>query len=205
MNKSQKNKQTHLLPDSYKGFLKDLKQRVRVAQQRAALSVNRELIFLYWDIGREVLNRQVDEGWGTKVIDRLASDLKVEFPEIKGFSSRNIKYMRALAEAWPDKEFVQQAVAQIPWGHNLRILDQVKDQQERIWYVNQTIQHGWSRNVLVHQIESDLYKRQGQAITNFENTLSSPQSDLAQQILKDPYNFDFLSLDKKAHERDLEA
>ena len=200
--KNKKNEQ--LLPESYGAFVNELKRRVREAQVRAALSVNQELVCLYWDIGRKVLERQRDEGWGTKVIDRLATDLRAEFPEMKGFSARNIKYMRGLAEAWPEESIVQQAVAQIPWGHNVRILDRVKNPTERIWYIQQTIQQGWSRNVLVHQIESGLYHRQGQAITNFDKTLVSPQSDLANQILKDPYNFDFLSLGEAAHERDLE-
>ncbi len=192
------------MPESYGAFINDLKHRVREAQVRAALSVNRELVCLYWDIGRKVLERQRDEGWGTKVIDRLATDLRAEFPEMKGFSARNIKYMRGFAEAWPGESIVQQAAAQIPWGHNVRILDRVKNPTERIWYIQQTIQHGWSRNVLVYQIESGLYHRQGQAITNFDKTLVSPQSDLANQILKDSYNFDFLSLGEAAHERDLE-
>ncbi len=151
-----------------------------------------------------MLKRQQGEGWGTKVIDRLAADLKAAFPEMKGFSARNIKYMRALAEAWPDSEFVQEVLAQIPWYHNITLLDKVKDRDERAWYINQTIHHGWSRNVLVHQIESELYQRQSQAITNFDQTLMPPQSDLARQILKDPYNFDFLSLGDAAHERELE-
>ena len=123
---------------------------------------------------------------------------------MKGFSARNLKYMRAFAEAYPDEQFVQQAVAQIPWGHNVRILDAVNDPVKREWYVRQTIENGWSRNVLVHQIESRLFERQGKAVTNFAATLPSPQSELAQQVLKDPYNFDFLSLGKEAHERDLE-
>lgn len=123
---------------------------------------------------------------------------------MKGFSARNLKYVRAFAQAYPDEEFVQQLVAQIPWGHNVRILDAVKDSEERKWYVEQTIQYGWSRNILVHQIESALYHRQGKAVTNFERTLPKPQSELAQQLLKDPYNFDFLSLGEEAQERDLE-
>ncbi len=123
---------------------------------------------------------------------------------MKGFSSRNLKYLRALAEAWPDEAIVQQLVAQIPWGHNVRLLDLTKSAEERRWYIQQSIQHGWSRNVLVLQIESNLYGRQGKALTNFQATLPAPQSDLAQQILKDPYNFDFLTLTQEAQERDLE-
>jgi predicted nuclease of restriction endonuclease-like (RecB) superfamily len=134
----------------------------------------------------------------------LAVDLKKAFHEMKGFSPRNLKYMRAFAEAWPEEEFVQQAVAQIPWGHNVRILDSVKEGRAREWYVQATLEHGWSRDVLVHQIESGLHKRAGAAVTNFERTLPSPQSDLAQQITKDPYTFDFLMIGEDAHERELE-
>lgn len=192
------------LPDSYPVFLQELKQRIRESQLRAAVSVNRELVLLYWRIGRDILVRQLRENWGAKVIDRLAADLKKSFPEMKGFSPRNLKYMRAFAEAWPDEQFVQQAVAQIPWGHNVRILDYVKDRGTRAWYIQATFEHGWSRDVLVHQIESGAHKRAGAAITNFERTLPSPQSDLAQQITKDPYTFDFLMIGEDAHERELE-
>ncbi|MCA3717068.1 MAG: DUF1016 family protein, partial [Brevundimonas sp.] len=153
----------------------------------------------------EILNRQVQQGWGAKVIDQLAADLGRSFPEMKGLSPRNLKYMRALAEAWPEDEFVQQPVAQLPWGHNVRLLDLVKTRDERLWYARAAIEHGWSRNVLVIQIEAGLYQRQGKAITNFTKTLPAPQSDLAQQLLKDPYNFDFLTLSKDASERELEA
>ena len=165
---------------------------------RAILSVNRELVLLYWQIGRDILNRQQQRGWGAKVIENLAADLQKAFPEMKSFSPRNLKYMRSFAATYPDEQFVQQVVAQIPWGHNLRILDAVKDPVERKWYIHQTIEQGWSRNVLVHQIESGLYRRQGKADTNFSRTLPNPQSELAQQLLKDPYNFDFISLGKEA-------
>ena len=195
---------TQDLPNGYPELLAELKSQIVSARLNAALSVNRELVLLYWRIGSQILSRQELEGWGSKVIDRLADDLRHAFPEMKGFSSRNLKYMRALAEAYPDEQFVQQVVAQIPWGHNVRILDCVKDHTERHWYIRQTIQHGWSRNVLVHQIESGLYQRQGKAIANFDRTLPAPQSELARQILKDPYSFDFLSLSNEARERDLE-
>lgn len=195
-----------LFPDlaRYQAFLGDLKNRIRAVQVKAAIAVNKELVLLYWQIGRDILNRQQHENWGTKVIERLAQDLKREFPDIKGFSSRNLKYMRAFAEAYPNEQIVQQVVAQIPWGHNVRILDAVKDQSERLWYARETIANGWSRSILEMQIESRLYERQGGAVTNFERTLPSPQSDLAQQLIKDPYNFDFLTLAKGAQERDLE-
>jgi predicted nuclease of restriction endonuclease-like (RecB) superfamily len=192
-------------PEGYEEFLHDLKQRIRAAQVRAALAVNRELILLYWRIGRDILERQGRAGWGAKVIERLATDLHREFPEMRGFSRTNLLYMRAFAEAWPRESFVQQVVGQIPWGHNLRILDQVKDPTQREWYARAAFEHGWSRNVLVLQIESGLYRRQGKAQTNFTATLPAPQSDLAQQVLKDPYNFDFLTLSKDAREKELEA
>lgn len=170
----------------------------------AVLAVNRELVLLYWQIGHDILSRQQQQGWGAKVVTQLAKDLQKEFPQMKGFSRTNLLYMRAFAEAYPDEQFVQQVAGQIPWFHNCTILDKVKDPTERLWYIQQTIQHGWSRNVLVHQISSGLYHRQGKAITNFDRTLPKPQSELAQELLKDPYNFDFLSLGEEAQERDLE-
>ena len=193
-----------LIPEGYDEFLRGLKERIRTAQVRAALAVNRELVLLYWRIGQDILERQRQSGWGSKVIDRLAADLRSAFPEMSGFSPRNLKYMRAFAEAWPDEDFVQQVAAQLPWFHNCTILDKLKNLAERIWYAQQTIENGWSRNILIHQIESDLFHRKGKAITNFDRTLPAPQSELAQQIIKDPYNFDFLSLGSEAKERDLE-
>jgi predicted nuclease of restriction endonuclease-like (RecB) superfamily len=195
---------SEILTIAYETFLLELKDRILAAHTRASLAVNRELVLLYWGIGRDILERQQREGWGTKVIERLATDLKREFPEMKGFSARNLKYMRAFAEAWPDGEFVQQAAAQIPWFHNCTLLDKVATPQEREWLIRKTIEHGWSRPVLVHQIESRLYLRQGKAVTNFQVTLPPAQSDLAHEMLKDPYVFDFLSIGEAAHERDLE-
>ena len=153
------------IAEGYSDFLHDLKERIRRAQVRAVLAVNRELVLLYWQIGCDILTRQQQQGWGAKVIERLAKDLQKEFPDMKGFSSRNLKYMRAFAEAYPDDQIVQQAAAQIPWFHNCVLLDKVKDRTERLWYIQQTLEYGWSRNVLVHQIESGLYRRQGQATT----------------------------------------
>jgi predicted nuclease of restriction endonuclease-like (RecB) superfamily len=149
---------------SYQDLLARLKSQIQTAQVRAALAVNQELVLLYWQIGKEILTRQEVEGWGSKVIERLAKDLHVEFPEMKGLSPRNLKYMRAFAEAWA---IVQQPVAQLPWGHNVRLLDLTKSADERLWYAEQAIRNGWSRNVLVMQIESGLFRRQGKAITNF--------------------------------------
>lgn len=162
--------------ESYAAFVGDLKRKIAEARHRASLSVNRELILLYWGIGRDILSRQEREGWGAKVIDRLAVDLGQAFPEMTGLSARNLKYMRAFADAWPDGEFVQRVVAQLPWGHNVSLLDTVKVLEERAWYAQQAIEHGWSRAVLVHQIESKLFTRQGSALTNFSRTLPAEQS-----------------------------
>jgi predicted nuclease of restriction endonuclease-like (RecB) superfamily len=197
-------KAADLLPKGSDEFLSQLKERIRSAQLRASLAANREMIELYWQIGRDILQRQAQQGWGAKVIDRLAADLHHAFPNMTGFSPRNLKYMRAFAEAWPDEPIVQQLVAQIPWGHCVRLLDYVKDRAEREFYICKTIENGWSRAVLVHWIESDLYQRQGKATTNFAKSLPSPQSDLAREILKDPYKFDFLSLAEEAEEHALQ-
>lgn len=188
----------------YDELLRDLKARISQAQVRAGAAVNSELVQLYWSIGRDILARQQQQGWGAKVVDRLAADLRRAFPEMKGFSPRNLKYMRAFAEAWTDEAFVQEPLAQITWYQNLALLEKLKSPEERAWYARQTIQHGWSRAVLVLQIEGNLYRRQGKATTNFERTLPPPRSDLARQLLKDPYSFDFLTLGEEAHERDLE-
>jgi predicted nuclease of restriction endonuclease-like (RecB) superfamily len=192
------------LSTEYQELLISLKQRIRTSQIRAVLAVNRELILLYWQIGREILLRQSQQGWGAKVIERLSQDLQAEFPELKGLSSRNLKYMRAFAAAYPEDEFVQQLVAQIPWGHNVVLLDRVKDSNARLWYAQQVTTNGWSRNILSIQIESQLYQRQGQAVTNFETTLPPDRSDLARATLKDPYVLDFLCLGMEAQERELE-
>ena len=192
------------MSEGYHTLLSDLKERIRAAQTLTALAVNRDLISLYWYIGRAILARQQEHGWGAQVIDHLAADLSHAFPMMKGFSRRNLHYMRAFAEAYPTEDIVQQVVAQIPWGHNVRLLDAVKDTEERVWYARQTIQYGWSRDVLHHQIETGLWRRQGQAVTNFHKTLPAPQSDMAEQVLKDPYNFDFLDMAAEARERDLE-
>ncbi len=196
-------KRPDLLGD-YVALLAEIKSRITAARLKAAVAVNSELILLYWQIGGDILRRQRDEGWGAKVVDRLAADLRQVFPEMKGLSARNLKYMRAFAEACPKRIFVQQVAARLPWGHTMVLLDTVKNPDEREWYMRQTTENGWSRNVLVHQIESGLYQRQGKALTNFTRTLPAPQSDLAQQIIKDPYNFEFLSLGAEMREHELE-
>jgi predicted nuclease of restriction endonuclease-like (RecB) superfamily len=191
-------------PAGYAELLEQLKTGIHSAQVRAALAVSRELVLLYWSIGREILDRQEAEGWGGKIIDRLAHDLQNEFPGVEGYSARSLKYMRALAAAWPEESIVQQLIAQLPWGHNLRVLDRIKDRPTREWYLRAALEYGWSQNVLVLQISSRLHEREGKALTNFQRTLPPPGSDLAEQILKDPYNFDFLTVAKDAHEREIE-
>lgn len=241
-----------ILQSSYAPLLADLKARVRVAQVKAAVSVNRELILLYWHIGREILRAQKAEGWGAKVVERLAKDLAAEFPEMGGFSRTNILRMRAFFEAWApleivpqpvgllagetsDGSIVPQAVGQLlktkvqqpvapivsqpvikfedappepltslSWSSNIILLEKLKDPAARLWYARKAVEHGWSRAVLTVQIESRLHERSGKAITNFERTLPPAQSDMAREVLKDPYTFDFLTLGEDAHERDLE-
>lgn len=213
----------------YGQFLEDLKVRIRSAQVRAALSVNRELIALYWHTGKSIVERQRVEGWGKSVVDRLSADIRREFPGLKGFSASNIWRMRSFYLTWTsDAQELAQGVrdpsspnlaqivrdlaernlphpiSEIPWGHNVLLLEKIKDPLQRIWYASQTTLNGWSRPVLAHQIETDLIGRQGKALTNFDFTLPSPQSDLAQQTLKDPYLFDFLNLEPSAQERELE-
>jgi predicted nuclease of restriction endonuclease-like (RecB) superfamily len=207
------------LPQGYVELLEDIKGRIRQAQVRAAVAASRELIRLYWDIGREIVRRQLEEGWGTKVIDRLSADLQKAFPGRSGFSRANVHRMRLFYLAYSgesevvaqvvrqfssDEGELSQFVAEIPWGHNVVLLEKLKDSVRRLWYAEKTVQNGWSRAVLMHQIEFDLYAREGRAITNFQQTLPAPQSDLAQQTIKDPYVFDFLTLDDKARERELE-
>ena len=188
----------------YGVLVESLKTRVKESRYRATLSVNKELVLLYHHIGNQILKSQKEHGWGAKVIDRLSKDLQSSFPDMKGFSTRNLKYMRKFAEEYKEFQFVQQAAAQISWGHNMVLLDKSSNLQEREFYIKKTIEHGWSRNVLVLQIESNLYNRAGVAITNFEDKLPNLQSDLAQNMMKDPYCFEFLSVAGDAHERDIE-
>ena len=185
-------------------LLADLKNRIRKAQIKAVISVNKELIFLYWEIGKTILDRQMKEGWGSKVIDRLSRDLMKSFPGMKGFSPRNLKYMRKFAEYYPDRAIVQEPLAQLTWYHNIALLEKITSSSERLWYAHQAIKNSWSRNVLVHQIELKLCARQRKITSNFEATLPVPQSDLARQVLKDPYIFDFLSLNEKVQEKEIE-
>jgi predicted nuclease of restriction endonuclease-like (RecB) superfamily len=192
-------------PHGYADWLSELKTQIHEAQQRAAQAVNLELVSLYWKIGHAILTRQEAQGWGAKVVDRLAHDLRTAFPDMQGFSVRNLKYMRAFAESWPDNQFVQQLLHKLPWGHNVVLMDKLPGPGTRKWYAAKAIEHNWSRNVLVMQIESKLLERSGKADTNFVLTLPKPQSDLARESLKDPYRFDFLGLTEEAQERAIET
>lgn len=183
--------------------IEQIKQEIRAAQYKAALQVNRELILLYHSIGT-VINEH--KTWGNKFVDSLAKDIKLSFPNATGFSVRNLKYMAKFARAYPDLEFVQMVSAQIPWSHNIAILEKVKEPKQRAGYIQKTIENGWSHNVLIHQIESGLYQRQvtTDKISNFEQRLSAPQSELAVQTMKDPYIFDFIPFREDMVERDIE-
>lgn len=187
----------------YLSIIENIKREINAAQYRAALHVNADMLLLYYDIGC-VINEH--KTWGSKFIDNLAADIRLAFPKSKGYSVRNLKYMAKFAETYPEREFVQQVVAQIPWGHNIVILDKVNNLEERKWYIKNSAQNGWSRNALVHQIESSLYQRQvlAEKVSNFENRLPSPQSELAAQTMKDPYVFDFITFKEDMLERDVE-
>jgi predicted nuclease of restriction endonuclease-like (RecB) superfamily len=192
-------------PAGYAEWLTELKMRIHTAQQRTALAVNRDLLSLYWHLGRDLLERQAAGSWGSSVIDQVSTDLRAAFPDMRGFSPSNLKYMRAFAEAWPDFPNRQQAVGDLPWGHNVVLLTKLKQDDQRLAYAQAALSHGWSRNVLVHHIELRTVERQGKALTNFEQQLPKPQSDLARESLKDPYRFDFLGLTNEAQERALET
>lgn len=200
----ERNTMTKIIAKEYLEFLDQLKDHIATNRYKAALAVNSKLILLYHHIGTEILKRQKEHGWGAKVIDQLSKDLRNAFPEMKGFSPRNLKYMRKFGEEYFDVEFVQQVAAQLPWFHTVVIMDKIKDLQQRLFYLQKAIEHGWSRSIMVMQIELELYKRQGKAVTNFKDKLPSPQSDLAHYTLKDPYIFDFLSIGDEAHEREVE-
>lgn len=224
-----------ILTADYTSLLTEIRKRVQAARIKAGLAANQELLNLYWEIGRLILDRQQKEGWGAKVIDRLSLDLQRAFPRQQGFSPRNLKYMRAFAEAWPEglivqrpvaqlagpsevrkkkaaqsqptppkTAIVQRPVAQLPWRHHIALLDKLEVHTDRLWYAAKAVEHGWSRNVLAHHIDSGLHRRQGKAVTNFSQTLPPAQSDLAQSITKDPYLFDFLTLRDDANERAVE-
>ena len=189
--------------NEYLETIESVKQEIAKARYKATASVNKELIILYYNIGKIINDHKA---WGNKFIDSLATDIAIDFPNAKGYSVRNLKYMAKFAEIYPDEQFVQQVVAQIPWGHNIVLMDKFDDADIRTWYIKKSIENGWSRNVLVHQIESGLYERQVKAdkISNFESRLPSPQSELAVQTMKDPYIFDFIPFKEDMIEKDIE-
>lgn len=192
------------VPRDYAETLRELKARIQQTRVRTVLAANAAMVRLYWDLGRTILERQAREGWGAKVIDRLSYDLRQEFPDMAGLSPRNLKYMRAFAAAWPDSKIVQRVVAQIPWRQNIALLERLDEPAQRIWYARQTIEHGWSRPVLVHHIDRDAFQRQGKLQNNFALTLPPVSSDLAAQAFKDPYIFDFLGTADPRREREIE-
>lgn len=194
----------NLVTTDYKIWITELKGKIRSVQIKAAIAVNSALIEFYWDLGKMISEKQEFYNWGDKLIDQISLDLKEEFPEIKGFSTRNIKYIRNFYSFYINSEIRQQLVAQIPWGHNILIYSKSKDIQEATFYIQQTIENNWSRDVLSLQIKTNLFERNGKAINNFKYTLPKPFSDLAEQTLKDPYIFDFLTLSTSAKEKDIE-
>ena len=192
------------MSDSYLDFIKELKKEIERQRLKIVLNANSSMICLYWNIGKAILQKQKEEGWGTKVIDRMAKDLKDAFPDMSGFSPRNIKYMRKFAECWSDFEFVQQVVAQIPWRTNCLLLDKLKTREERTWYAYKTIENGWSSTILGLQIQSKLIERTGKSVNNFPVSLPPVDSDMANQIFKDPYLLDFLGTDIPRRELEIE-
>ena len=195
---------TSQLPPDYTTAFAEIKERIRKGRLSEVLVANAGLVLLYWDIGRAILDRQGREGWGAKVIDRLSQDLRDVYPDMQGLSPRNLKYMRALAAAWPDRGIVQRTVAQIPWRSNVTLLDKVKDAHTRLWSAQRVREEGWSRDVLAVQIESRLHERAGKTIANFPEILPPEESDRATQVFKDPYLFDFLGAAASRTEREIE-
>lgn len=191
------------LPADYPSLLNEIKQQIQVARLRTVLAANSTMILLYWEIGRMILSRQKLEGWGAKVIDRLSTDLQESFPDMRGLSPRNLKYMRSFASTW-SRSIVQEVLAQLTWYHNIALLEKVPDNEARLWYAKNSIVNGWSRNVLALQIHNRVHDRQGKIANNFSLTLPPPDSDLAIQVFKDPYLFDFLGTADKRREREIE-
>ncbi|MFN0016235.1 MAG: YhcG family protein [Saprospiraceae bacterium] len=191
--------------NTYRDLLREVKEKIRSAQIRALITINHQLLNLYWEVGKAILERQNAAKWGDKVLTQLAVDLKIDYPDLDGFSTTNLKYMRQFARAYPQFPIGQAPLDQISWYHNITLLQKCPDEQKRFWYAAAALENGWSRNVLALHIETQLYERQGGAPTNFSNTLPKPDSDLVQQVLKDPYILDFLMLGEAAKEKNLEA
>ncbi len=188
----------------YQSLLDEIKSSIKKAQIRAALSVNADMILLYWQTGKLIAERQNQEGWSAKIIPQLAQDIKNEFSDIKGYSQRNLSRMLTFFREYYDISILPQAVAKLPWGHNILLIEKIKDKEIRLWYANQCLENQWGREVLDLQIKSNLHLRQGKSVSNFKQTLPEFQSDLVQQLLKDPYIFDFVSLDVGYREKDIE-
>jgi predicted nuclease of restriction endonuclease-like (RecB) superfamily len=192
------------VPDDYVATLAEIKERVQTQRLRVVLAANAAMVELYWDIGRTILDRQHNAGWGAKIIDRLSADLRTAYPDMQGFSPRNLKYMRAFAAAWPEGPIVQQAVAQLPWRQNITLLQRLEDAHTRRWYAQQVLAHGWSSGVLNVQIDNRAHERHGKTVSNFKQTLPPSDSDMAAQVFKDPYVFDFLGTADPRREREVE-
>jgi predicted nuclease of restriction endonuclease-like (RecB) superfamily len=192
------------LPGDYAEVLGDIKSLIQHGRLGVVLAANSAMIMLYWDIGRMILARQAHAGWGARVVDRLSADLRREFPDMRGLSPRNLKYMRAFADSWPERAIVQEVLAQITWTHNIALIEKLSTPEERLWYARQSCQHGWSQSILVHQIGGRAHERQGRAISNFPATLPPADSDMATQVFKDPYLFDFLGTADPRREREIE-
>lgn len=192
------------MPNWYPELLDAVSDHVQEGRQRAVVAVNQELVATYWQVGREIVARMEFEGWGARVVDRLAADLRERFPDAKGFSPRNLRYMRTFAEAWPEWAMLQRSVATLPWRHQIALLEKLDSSDLRLWYAQAAVEQGWSRDVLVHQIDTQLHQRAGQAVTNFARTLPPADSDLAQQATRDPYLFDFVGIADMRREHDLE-
>lgn len=194
-----------MMPEWNPELLASVSERVRVGRSKAVAAANNELLATYWAIGRDILERQEQEGWGSRVVDRLSADLRQAFPEAKGFSPRNLKYMRAFSDRLSEESIVQAPLAQLPWYHQIALLEKLSDAESRLWYAAAAIENGWSRDILVDKIETHVRERSGQAITNFSTTMPPAESDLAQQATKDPYVFDFVAMTERFNERDLET
>ena len=192
------------LPTWYPDLLDSVSEHVATGHRRAVTAANQEMLKSYWSIGQEILDRQHEQGWGSKVIDRLSTDLKNRFPGVTGYSPRNLKYMRAFAAAWPDPAFVQRGIAQLPWRHHVALLEKLDGPELRLWYAAAAVERGWSRDVLALHIDSRFHERAGKAVTNFATALPSEESDLAQQATRDPYLFDFLGATDGWREREVE-
>lgn len=192
------------MSDTYLSFIDNIKNEIKKQRLSVVLSANASMICLYWNIGKAILNKQAEEGWGSKVIDRISKDINDAFPDMSGFSPRNIKYMRKFAEVWNDYGIMQRTAAQIPWRSNILLMDKLSNQDERVWYAQKTLENGWSRDVLALQIESRLIERSGKSVNNFPIALPPADSDMADQIFKDPYLFDFLGTDVPRREIEIE-